>query len=63
MCLGDCNTLYPQAGFKETDTKEVTLAGIRYKFTLEEVNPYPSVNKPISGKEAYSIKVKIEEAL
>lgn len=61
LCLGDCNTLYPQSGFKEKDSKEAMLAGVKYRYTLEEVNPYPSVNTPISGKEAYSIKIKIEQ--
>lgn len=61
MCLGDCSTLYPQSGFRETDSLEATVAGIKYQLTLQEVNPYPSVNKPIAGKEVYSVKIKIEE--
>lgn len=60
MCLGDCKTLYPNTGFRETDTVRVSLQANNYKLILTKVSPYPSVSKQ-NSKSDYTISIKIEE--
>jgi hypothetical protein len=62
MCLGDCKTLDPQSGVRETDTTLVSLNGNRYTLTLLEVSPYPNLARPTVTKNDYTIKIKIEAA-
>jgi hypothetical protein len=61
MCLGDCNSLYPKTGFRETDSAMVSIDQVKYRLILTEVTPYPSLSGANLSKEAYTIKLKIEE--
>ena len=62
MCLGDCRTLYPKNGFREADTTMVNVDNTRYRLILTEIVPYPRISGTAFTKEAYTIKLKIEEA-
>lgn len=62
MCLGDCNSLYPKTGFRETDTAMVSVDNTRYRLILTKIAPYPRVSGAAFTKEAYTIQLKIEEA-
>ncbi len=62
MCLGDCNSLYPKTGFRETDTAMVSVDQTKYRLILTEIAPYPRLSGPSMSKEAYTLKLKIETA-
>lgn len=55
MCLGTCDA---STG---SDTVEKTFAGIKYKFVLTAVNPYPKFGDSTRTKDKYSIQLKIEK--
>ncbi len=59
MCLGDCSSLYPKTGFRETDTATVSLDGTQYTLILTGLKPYPNTTKP-TKKEDYTIKLKMQ---
>ena len=61
MCLGDCNSLYPKTGFRETDTATISVDQAKYRLILTEIAPYPRLSGANPSKEVYTIKLKVEE--
>ena len=59
MCLGDCEVLFPEKGFREKDTANVSLNGANYRLILTEVNPYPNATKSVPKKD-YSLTLEVE---
>lgn len=53
MCLGDCSNFQP-------DTLDEEFAGLKYRFILKAVNPYPKVNT-VQNKPDYNIALVIEK--
>lgn len=53
MCLGDCSNFQP-------DTLDEEFAGLKYRFILKAVNPYPKVDAT-NNKPAYTISLGIEK--
>jgi hypothetical protein len=54
MCLGDCSR------FHLSDTLDEEFAGLKYRFILKAVNPYPKVSTA-NNKPAYNISLVIEK--
>ncbi|MDQ6478317.1 hypothetical protein [Dyadobacter sp. LHD-138] len=53
MCLGDCFNFQP-------DTLDEEFAGLKYRFILKAVNPFPKVNT-VPNKPDYNIALVIEK--
>lgn len=53
MCLGDCSNFQP-------DTLDEEFAGLKYRFILKAVNPYPKVDA-VKSKPDYNISLAIEK--
>jgi len=53
MCLGDCSNFQP-------DTLDEEFAGLKYRFILRAVNPFPKVDA-VKSKPDYNISLVIEK--